>query len=211
MDRLATVFACESQPIVIEGLRAALEASRELLLVGAADPQHAETMIGELTPDIVLLSPPDDSQALPLLEKLRQASPRSRFVLWVRDPARIDQYRAFRLGMRGLLRKSLPAGVLLDCLTSVARGETWSESPPAAAPQRLALPKLTRREREVVRLLCRGMKNKQIAEALAIAPGTVKVHLMHIFEKTGARSRYELAIGAYRLGLELGEESRTET
>ena len=47
--------------------------------------------------------------------------------------------------------------------------------------------------------VCGGLKNKEIAEALAITPGTVKVHLMHIFEKTGVKDRFELAVQGRRL------------
>ena len=54
--------------------------------------------------------------------------------------------------------------------------------------------RLTAREREVVLLICGGLKNKQIAEKLGITPGTVKVHLMHIFEKTGMKDRFALAV-----------------
>jgi DNA-binding NarL/FixJ family response regulator len=51
----------------------------------------------------------------------------------------------------------------------------------------------------VVELVCRGYKNRQIAEALSITPGTVQVHLMHVFEKTGVRDRFELAMQGARL------------
>jgi DNA-binding NarL/FixJ family response regulator len=54
--------------------------------------------------------------------------------------------------------------------------------------------RLTKRERQIVETVSKGMKNKQIAETLGITPGTVKVHLMHIFEKTGARNRFQLAL-----------------
>jgi|YNPNPStandDraft_1061719.scaffolds.fasta_scaffold03044_2 two-component system nitrate/nitrite response regulator NarL len=199
--RLTTVFACESQPIVIEGLRLALEACSNLLLVGAAPPERALAPLAELRPHLVLVGSPEDPDPLfAFLQRLRETCPDVKPVLWTREPERIDQSRALELGVRGILRRTLPAGVLLDCLSSVARGELWTEQPARlrpAAPR--PAPRLTPRERDVVRLLCRGMKNKQIAEALAIAPGTVKVHLMHIFEKTGARNRYELAVGARRL------------
>jgi two-component system nitrate/nitrite response regulator NarL len=99
----------------------------------------------------------------------------------------------------------------MDCLITVGQGGTWEE--PASQPPeplRKLAARLTPRERQIVRLLCRGMRNKQIAQALAIAPGTVKAHLMHIFEKTGARNRYELAIGAVRLGLDQPEGPHAE-
>jgi DNA-binding NarL/FixJ family response regulator len=57
---------------------------------------------------------------------------------------------------------------------------------------------LTPREVEVAALVSKGMKNREIAESLGIATGTVKIHLMHIFEKTGIRDRFELALRGLR-------------
>jgi DNA-binding NarL/FixJ family response regulator len=65
--------------------------------------------------------------------------------------------------------------------------------------QRKETSRLTPREREVVHLICRGMKNRQIAENLQITAGTVKVHLMHIFEKTGLKDRLALAVHGQEL------------
>ena len=64
---------------------------------------------------------------------------------------------------------------------------------------RRSSPRLTPREKDIVHHVCGGLKNKEIAEALAITPGTVKVHLMHIFEKTGVKDRFELAVQGRRL------------
>ncbi|MGB9605654.1 MAG: response regulator transcription factor, partial [Bryobacteraceae bacterium] len=114
------------------------------------------------------------------------------------------------LGVRAILRRTAPAGMLLDCLVTVGQGGRWREPAPARQPASRLIARLTPRERQILSLLCRGMRNKQIARELAIAPGTVKVHLMRIFEKTGARNRYELAVGAWRLGLDQSQESRAE-
>ncbi len=199
--RLIRIFACESQPVAIEGLRLALEASADLLLVGAAGPEHALPAIAASMPDVVLFGPAEETSAgFAFLERIREACPSAAIVLWIRDPEAIDPRRASELGVRAVLRRTLPAGVLLECLATVGRGGRWLESdhqPVPSAPR--PCPRLTRREREIVRLLGRGLKNKEIAQTLAIAPGTVKVHLMHIFAKTGARNRYELALGARRL------------
>jgi len=70
---------------------------------------------------------------------------------------------------------------------------------PAAPSDRRVAPRLTPREKEIVHYVCGGLKNKEIAGALSITPGTVKVHLMHIFEKTGVRDRFELAVHGRRL------------
>jgi len=88
----------------------------------------------------------------------------------------------------------------------VARGDVWIEGSPELASngtERRA-PRLTPREKQIVQQICEGQKNKEIAQALSITAGTVKVHLMHIFEKTGVKDRFELAIqGRKLLGLDL--------
>jgi DNA-binding NarL/FixJ family response regulator len=57
---------------------------------------------------------------------------------------------------------------------------------------------LTPREQQVLELVEQGFKNKEIAIELGIRPGTVKIHLKHIFEKTGVRGRYGLALNGLR-------------
>src|SRR5204862_4184063 len=86
---------------------------------------------------------------------------------------------------------------------AAGRGNLWidnsSSTQVVGFPHRRNPPRLTPREYEIVALICRGMKNKQIADALSITIGTVKVHLMHIFEKTGVKDRFELALEAHKL------------
>jgi DNA-binding NarL/FixJ family response regulator len=61
-------------------------------------------------------------------------------------------------------------------------------------PQRRSRSNLTPREQQVVELVEQGLKNKEIAREMGIRPGTVKIHLKHIFEKTGVRGRFGLAL-----------------
>jgi DNA-binding NarL/FixJ family response regulator len=94
----------------------------------------------------------------------------------------------------------MPVDSVLECLRSVNSGNVWIEhsiSEKAAGPERRL--RLTPRERDIVLQVCGGLKNREIAEALSITPGTVKVHLMHIFEKTGVKDRFELAVHGRRL------------
>mgnify|MGYP003344391116 CR=1 FL=1 len=104
------------------------------------------------------------------------------------------------------MKKTSPLPVLLEALRQVKSGETYLEESASPALRQWAgrrhLPRLTPREREIIDLVSRGLKNREIAEQLSITPGTVKVHLMHVFEKTGARDRYELAVRGARLLLE---------
>jgi len=132
-------------------------------------------------------------------------------VLWVNDLAEIDCFRALQLGARGILKKTLPIESLLECLRSVGRGDVWIEGTLSdqvvGALDRRSAPRLTPREKEIVQHVCAGLKNKEIAEALRITAGTVKVHLMHIFEKTGVKDRFELAVHGRRM---LGPEHPAE-
>jgi DNA-binding NarL/FixJ family response regulator len=118
----------------------------------------------------------------------------------------VDCFRALRCGARGILKKTLPVAALLECLREVARGNVWIEGSAEQSPDgadRRSTPRLTPREKQIVQQICEGQKNKEIAEALSITAGTVKVHLMHIFEKTGVKDRFELAIqGRKLLGLD---------
>lgn len=199
------MFACEPQPVVLEGLAKVLGESAEIRLAGHSTVlAGAAEAVGALNPDIVLV---DQSYGLkPIFQfvgQIRPAVPDAKTVLWITDLAEVEVFRALQLGARGILLKTLPVASLLECIRAVAGGHVWIENSishqMAGFLNRPNRPRLTPRERDIVRFVCRGLKNKQVAEELMITPGTVKVHLMHIFEKTGVKDRYELAIHGRRL------------
>jgi DNA-binding NarL/FixJ family response regulator len=140
---------------------------------------------------------------------LKSASVPTHVVLWVMDLPEMEAFRALQMGVRGILRKTLPVSKLIECLREVGSGKIWMDDSEHVAQfiQRKEASRLTPREKEVVRLICRGMKNKQIAENLHITAGTVKVHLMHIFEKTGLKDRLALAVHGREL---VGGETQTK-
>jgi DNA-binding NarL/FixJ family response regulator len=192
-----SVFACESQPIVVEGLQRVLAESGDLVFSGWA-PRAADALeaIQRVRPDIVLIDGSSGlTAALRLLGNLKTASP-IHSVLWVVDLPEMDAFRALQVGARGILKKTSPIPTLLECLREVAAGQIWMPQSEQATQflRRKEASRLTPREKEVVRLICRGLRNKQIAENLHITAGTVKVHLMHIFEKTGLKDRLALAV-----------------
>lgn len=208
-----TVFACESQPIVLEGLDRVLERAGGFQLVGSSHSfADALPRVNELHPQIVLV---DQTGGLKMvfrfLSDLKTSVPSSSPILWVTEMAEVECFRALQLGARGILKRTLPVSEAVECLRSVARGNVWIEhtmsSQVVGFLSRRQSPRLTPREREIVRCLCRGMRNKEIAVELSITPGTVKVHLMHVFEKTGVKDRFELAVHGRRLlGLDLDED-----
>jgi two-component system, NarL family, nitrate/nitrite response regulator NarL len=200
-----TVYVCESQPIVIEGLKRALEGQTDLQLVGASlSIADALESIAAVQPNIILLDQAAGNKAaFELIPKIRMRSLHSHAILWVTTVTEVESFRALQSGMRGILKKTLPVASVVECLRAVGRGNIWIENSISNQVvgflNRRNLPRLTPREYEIVALICRGMKNKQIAAELSITIGTVKVHLMHIFEKTGVKDRFELALEAHKL------------
>ena len=210
MNELASsVFACESQPIVLEGLQSVLANRPDLKFSGAA-PTRAEALssIAAGQPDLLLVDLSGGLKpTLQFIADVRRLSPRSQAVLWVEDLAEVETFRALQYGARGILKRTVPVETLVECLRAVVRGHVWVDqaisNQVAGFWARKTEPHLTAREREIVKLVCRGMRNKQIAAELSITPGTVKVHLMHVFEKTGVKDSFELAFRGHRL-VELG-------
>ena len=199
------VFACEAQPIVLEGLVRVLAEDPEFHYLGSM-PSLADALdaVREQRPDVLLV---DQSaglkQIFQFVSDVKNTWPRCQPVLWVNDLAEIDCFRALQLGARGILKKTVAIAAMRECLRAVSQGEVWIESSlsdhAVGAMDRRSTPRLTPREKDIVHHVCGGLKNKEIAEALAITPGTVKVHLMHIFEKTGVKDRFELAVQGRRL------------
>ena len=100
---------------------------------------------------------------------------------------------------------------LLECVRQVYQGKRWMDPETLARGLSGALPRpqgtgageaaLTAREREVVRLVGQGMRNKEIAERLSISEGTVKIHLHNVYDKLGVDGRLELLLTAQQKGL----------
>jgi len=211
-----TVYVCESQPIVVEGLTRALEGLEDLRLLGASQSiEQTLESIADLQPNIILLDQAvGNKAAFELIPKIRLRSVSSHTILWVTTVTEVESFRALQSGVRGILKKTLPVTSIVECLRAVGRGNIWIENSISNQVvgflNRRNLPRLTPREYEIVTLICRGMKNKQIADALSITIGTVKVHLMHIFEKTGVKDRFELALEAHKLiGMSGSEEAES--
>ena len=193
-----SVFVCEAQPIVLEGLEKVFSAVEDLRLIGTANKLSSTfEELDRLRPKIFLTDHSAGSSSLfRFISTLKAASIESYPVLWATELSEADAMRGMQIGFRAVVKKTSPIESLLECLREVAAGRICMEesNPIAGFLQRRETSRLTPREQEVVRLVCEGMKNKQIAAQLGITAGTVKVHLMHIFEKTGLKDRFALAV-----------------
>jgi DNA-binding NarL/FixJ family response regulator len=185
---------------MMEGLRKVLDGCADLELSGVATSAiEALPLIEAQRPKVILVDQSSGLRAaLQFVAELRRLAPESQAVLWVNTLAEVDSMRALQAGVRGILKRTIPVDALVECLRAVAEGNLWVENSISNQVvgflNRKTAPRLTTREQEIVQLVCRGFKNRQIAQELSITPGTVKVHLMHVFEKTGVKDRYELAL-----------------
>jgi DNA-binding NarL/FixJ family response regulator len=194
---------CDTEPIAIEGLRSLLESAGELSIV-AAENSVAEAMeaVRELQPSIVVVDKAFGIQmVLDCLTAVGNLVHRPRSIVWGAAIAESEALRYLRAGANGVVRKTSSLHSVLSCLQTVASGGTWTDQFLPAEdprPRRAGRSPLTSRELQVMELVERGMKNKEIAAALGIRAGTVKIHLKHIFEKTGIRGRYGLALSGLK-------------
>jgi len=194
-----TIAICDTEPIAIEGLRCLLGAGEGLRVIAAEECLAAGIdAVRDLRPDVVLLDKAFGVQ--PVLEALRAIGSGElgmRGVVWGAAISEPEALRFLHAGAAGVVRKTAPLNALLDCFGSIAAGGNWIEDgliESAEVPVRSARHPLTARELQVLELVERGMTNRDIARELGIRTGTVKIHLKHIFEKTGVRGRYGLAL-----------------
>ncbi len=197
-----TVFVCESQPLVLEGLRAVLNAGEEFQLVGETSvPAQAAEAIRDVQPELALIDYERGwREVLQFVNDVRELAPETRVVLCGAGLGGSDCYRALQAGIRGIFNRTLPTPLLLECLRQVSSGQIWVEdlidSRWGQEGTKRPAPRLTPREKDIVRLVSQGLKNREIAERLSITAGTVKVHLMHVFEKARVKDRFQLSVRA---------------
>ena len=191
---MSSVLLCTDEPILAEGLKRTLSDSLVFELVSWCPRlDDLETEIARLRPAILLV---DLTAAVDfsVLSGLHQIALQAKIVLWVHSISTELALQATSLGVRGILRKTLSIDTLLRCLMRVNEGELWLEKSLTDSIMTARRYSLTRREGQLVALLSHGMKNKEIALALTISEGTVKVYLSRLFQKLGVKDRFELAL-----------------
>lgn len=202
-QKKSTIAICETQPVTAEGIRMLLSGCEELQFSMAVSTLAA-ALDAVLThkPDIVILDKAFGVQAIfEWLSSARDSRSETACIVWGNSISEAEALRFFQIGARGIVRKTAELGTLLNCLRTVSSGTTWMEDAvfrEAARPDRYARSELTPREQQVMELVEQGLKNKEIGRELGIRPGTVKIHLKHIFEKTGVRGRYGLALSGLK-------------
>lgn len=207
-EPIRIVIACE-HPIFRHGLRRLLEVDLRFSIVcETGDGAAALSLVQELDPDILLLGTATSGR--PVVETVRELAESQSRVRTIILTDRVDTPEvtvALQLGARGVVPKDSPPEILFRSIRTVMAGQFWlgREQLTGAVPglrkleasrRRAKAFGLTRREIEILRAVVAGYTNKEIAERTSISENTVKSHITHIFNKSGASSRVELALFA---------------
>ena len=175
------------------------DAEFELLRV-CKTQQELVSALMSLQPDVVVCGLAMGNDLNPIRD-LQHASPGTSIVLWAREVPTELAHQAINMGVRGFLSTTASPEHFTECLRIASRGELWMEQSLTMSLLESKPVHLSKRQSELVGLLVQGLKNKEIAATLGISEGTVKAYLTTLYEKVGARDRFELALfGLKNLG-----------
>src|SRR6201995_479468 len=214
MSAKIQVLLADDQTLVRTGFRVILEAEGDIEVVAEADTGYEAIRQAQLArPDVILMDirMPELDGLAATEEILRHADPPTIVVLTTFDQNEYV-YRALRAGAAGFLLKDAPSTRLIAAVRAAATGDSLIDpviprrmverftepAQPQGLPPQLA--SLTDRERDVLRLIARGLANAEIAPELVVAETTVKPHVARILAKLGLRDRVQAVVLAYETG-----------
>jgi len=195
------IVLADDHPMIQAAVGAMLRGTQYELVATAGTGAEALQAVAEHDPDIVVLDiQMPEGSGIEVLRKMRSAGDQRPVALLTASIDDSSFAEALSLKVDGVLMKTSDPALLIECLDSVRSGEEWIDPQlqqvtrqPSAQPGKSVL---SPREAELVQLVRKGLRNRDIAEQLGITEGTVKVYLHSIFEKTGVANRTELAIRA---------------
>lgn len=203
----------DDHPLVLKGLENLLSSEPDCeLLASCGNGKEALEAVRRYKPDVLILdSRMPVMNGLEVIRALVRERSATRIVLHAESSEEELIREAVRLGVRGVVLKEMPPATLVMCTRRVHSGDSWLEWRSASRVLDQLLRKeqgtrdvagvLTRREQEILGLLCRGLRNKEIARDLSISESTVKVHLRHIYDKLHLKGRLALLLYAQEKGL----------
>ena len=208
-----TVVLAEDHHVVRQGLRALLESTPDLLVIGeAADGPAAVEITLRLDPDVLILDLVMPGNGLDALRQITQQAPRTRVVVLSMHASEAYVVEALKGGASAYVLKDATASDLVRAVREVAAGRRYL-SPPlseraidaytsrAMATTGEPHEALTARESEVLRLAARGLSVQQIALELSISPRTAETHRANFMRKLGLHSQTDVVMYAIRHGI----------
>jgi DNA-binding NarL/FixJ family response regulator len=205
------ILIVDDHPIVREGLAAVLDAQTDMDVVGESDDgADAVEKFSELKPDIVLMDlAMPGTDGVEAIRRIRAIDEKARVVVLTAYDTDDRIFQAVQAGARGYLLKGAPRDEIFRAIREVHNGGSLLE--PAIAGKLLSrvgdilrggnVEQLTPRELDILTLMARGLRNKEIAHQLYITERTVKFHANAIYRKLDVSSRTEAVSKALRHGL----------
>jgi DNA-binding NarL/FixJ family response regulator len=198
------ILICDDHPVVREGLVTILTRQRDIKVIGEAkDGEEACRLYDTLLPDILLLDlrmPKKDG--LEVITELMSRMPSPLIIVMTTYEATEDIRLALTAGAKGYMLKDAESTQVWDTVRRVFAGELVL--PPDVTTKlvdSLAQPELSERELQILKQLCSGKSNKEIAQKLYISESTVKHHAKSVFKKLGAVCRSEAIAKGVKRGL----------
>ena len=198
------VFVVDDHPVVQDGLRVLLSATKDLEVCGGAQNKRAALQgIDKLAPDLVIIDLRlGDDSGIELIKETRARFPKLPVLVLSMHDENLYAERVLRVGANGYVMKGEPTRVLLDGIRSVLAGHVFvSGKMTELAVERLAkgssaaphpMGQLTDRELEVFSMLGRGLSTREIAEELGLGMKTVETHRHNIKRKLGLKTATDL-------------------
>jgi DNA-binding NarL/FixJ family response regulator len=211
------ILLVDDQKLMREGLRVLLEVEPDLAVVDeAGDGETALAAYADHEPDVVLMDirmPGVDG--VEATRRLRERWPDARVIILTTFDDDEYVFEGLRAGALGYLLKDVSGHELAEAVRTVAGGGVLIEpsvarkvvaefarlAPPARPPDAGLAEPLSEREKEILRLVARGLSNREIALRLSLAEGTVKNYVTNILQKLGVRDRTQAALRGRELGL----------
>lgn len=197
------LLLADDHPMILGAIEVLLRDTGFTIVGMTGTGQATLEAVERLRPDLLLLDiQMPGGTGIEVLRRLRSSKSPVKVVLLTAaiDDAALIEAKALKV--QGIVLKNSDPAFLLDCLESVAAGRSWLDPELKARSRQLAYGPTRRpiplapRERELIAFVRKGLRNREIAEALGVTEGTVKVYLHAIFEKLGVGNRTELAIRA---------------
>jgi len=204
------ILLAEDQTLMRQGLKTILELENGFEVVGEAEDGKAAVKLAlQLRPDIILMDVQmPQMNGVEATAAICRSWPEARVIILTTFDRDDYVFQGVRAGAVGYLLKDLPAPKLVETIRRVHDGEVFIQPEIASRTLRAALHSpgdlvepLTEREREVLVMLAQGIPNKEIADKLHLAEGTVKNHVSNILGKLQAQNRTEAADIARKRGL----------
>lgn len=217
LNALIKIVLVGDYSILRNALRMLLETEQSFQVIGEVSSiSEISELNSDQHPDLILIDSPENGDKLDLFPYLKQFANKTPILILTGSNDDQVYEKCLRLGINGLVVKDNSAETLFKAIKKVHEGDFWFDRALMGKtirqlvsekqllhehPKATAHDGITDRENQVINLICKGLKNKDIADKLFITETTVRHHLSAIFEKLSISNRVELVIYAFKNNL----------